>query len=76
METELQQQKKKLQTKVKEEITTLEVRKETGEAKINEMISSYFTWFVKNSIEDVQTVYKFWNQQFIDYHRSWDIAYN
>jgi len=74
METELQQQTKKLQTKVKEEISTVEVRKESDETKINEMISSYCTWFMKNSIEDFQTVYKFWNQQFIDYHRSWDIS--
>ena len=69
METKLQQ-KQKLQTKeFKKEPTIVKVKKESDEAKINEVIFGYFTWLMMNSIEEFQTFYRFWNRQFIVNHR-------
>jgi hypothetical protein len=70
METKLQQQKQEFQTKeFKKEPTIVKVKKESDEAKINEVIFGYFTWLMMNSIEEFQTFYRFWNQQFIVNHR-------
>jgi len=69
METKLQQQKQEFQTKeFKKEPTIVKVKKESDEAKINEVIFGYFTWLVMNNIEEFQTFYRFWNQQFIVNH--------
>ena len=62
---QLQQQKQEFQTKeFKKEPTIVKVKKESDEAKINEVMFGYFTWLMMNSIEEFQTFYRFWNQQF------------
>jgi len=71
METKSKQQKQELRTKeFEKELTIVKVKKESDEAKINEVIFGYFTWLMMNSIEEFQTFYRFWNQQLIVNHRS------
>lgn len=54
----------------KEKIHEIDAKKEkhdtSDEAKINEVLYRYFVWFTNNSIEEVQTFYKFWNQRVTD----------
>ena len=54
------------------ELHSVEVKKEkqnkSGEARINEMLTSYSIWFMKNNIEEFQMFCKFWNQQFTSHH--------
>ena len=47
-----------------------EKQNESDEMRINEMLSRYSIWFMKNNIKEFQTFCKFWNQQFITNYRS------
>ncbi len=45
-------------------IEVKEKQKESNEAKINELLSSYFVWFMNNGIDEFRMFCKFWNKQF------------
>ena len=60
MKDTLQQHKKLHNAEVKNE-----KQNESYEASINEILSRYSIWFMKNYIEDSQMFYKFWNHRFI-----------
>jgi hypothetical protein len=65
MRTILPQHKKELHgVEIKEE-----KQNESDKIRINEILSGYSIWFMKNNIEEFQMFCKFWNQQFtINYH--------
>ena len=52
----------------KKELHNVDVKKkkqsESDEARINEILSRYFTWFINNNIKEFQIFSKFWNQRF------------
>ena len=58
MKAVLQQHKKGIQ-----KVETNQ-EKHTEEARINEMLTRYFVWYMKNNIEEYNMFYKFWNQKF------------
>lgn len=47
-----------------------EKQNESDKTRINEMLSEYSIWFMKNNIEDFQMFCKFWNQQFTANYQS------
>jgi len=58
----------------KKELYNVEFKKEkqneSNEVRVNEMLSRYSIWFMKNNIEEFQIFCKFWNQQFTTNYRS------
>ena len=62
MKAILQQPKKEIH-KVK---INQEKQIESEEARINEILTRYFFWFMNNNIEEYNMFFKFWNQKFIN----------
>jgi len=47
-----------------------EKQNESEDTSINEILSKYSVWFMKNNMEDFQMLCKFWNQQFAANYKS------
>ena len=63
----------KTTTQQKKELHNVEVKEKqnkSDEPSINEMLSRYSIWFMKNNIEEFQMFCKFWNQRFTTNYRS------